>query len=96
MTYTFLNDLLEPLIIISITSIIIYIPELFPRCAVCRHIKPRYAFNLHSHVSLALSRKGNKSVCKKCCFKENIKTLSDLDMKKEIRNRVGYKIKYNL
>jgi len=96
MPYTLIKNFAELLIIIFITTIIVYTPELFPRCAFCGHTKARWAFSLHTHTSLSLSRTGNKSVCKKCCFNENITTISDLDKKKEIKSRVKYKTKYTL
>ena len=85
--------LAELAILATIISFIVYIPEIFPRCNLCKKIKFRWQFSLHTDISLSLSRKGNQSVCKKCCLRENINNFSDLHTKKEIKNRVEYKTK---
>lgn len=74
-------------------SIIVYWPELFPRCSLCHRIKPRCYFSLHKDISLALSRKGNRSLCKKCCAKNKIESFTDLDHYREVQKRVAYQTK---
>lgn len=88
--------IIELLILGAAVGFIVYLPELLPRCSVCKKIKPRWRFGLHTDVSLSLSRKGNKSVCKRCCSKEEIQSIADLRTKKEIKDRVKYKTKYTL
>ena len=94
MSLVILKILFELAILGASVSFIIFIPEIFPRCAICRKIKLRFRFLLHTHISLSLTRNGNKSICKKCCSKENIHTFSDFTTKHEIKKRAKYKTKY--
>lgn len=90
----FIMQILVELSLLAIViSIIVYWPELFPRCSLCHHIKPRFLFFLHKDVSFSLSRKGNRSVCKKCCVARKIDSFSDLAQYQEIQKRVTYQTK---
>lgn len=74
-------------------GLIVYWPELFPRCCLCHHVKPRFLFSLHKDISLSLSRKGNCSLCKKCCTKAKLESFADLDQYREVQRRVEYQTK---
>lgn len=85
-----LRTMIELTLLALTVSIIVYWPSLFPRCCLCHRIKPRFCFSLHKDISLALSRKGNRSLCKKCCAKAKVETFSDLDRYQEVQKRVEY------
>jgi len=72
---------MDALLILAIPAclilIIIFSPDLFPKCFCCNAIKFRLAFSIHKTVNIGLGRSANRSVCKKCCKKYNIKTLED-------------------
>lgn len=72
----------------SIAIFIAYIPELFPRCSCCEHIKPRPFFRIHRAVGINPGFKGNRSVCIKCCRKYDINSLGDLDKYEIIKRRL--------
>lgn len=74
-------------------GIIVYWPELFPRCTLCHRVKPRFLFFLHKDISFSLSRKGNRSVCKKCCIARKIESFPDLEQYREVQKRVTYQTK---
>ena len=74
-------------------AFLVFWPELFPRCCLCHRVKPRFLFSLHKDISLSLSRKGNRSVCKKCCTTRNLSSFSELTTYQEIQKRVGYQTK---
>ena len=74
---------------------LVYWPELFPRCCLCRKVKPRFSFPLHKDISFSLSRKGNRSVCKRCCSQANITSFSELDLYEELKKRTRYQTKAN-
>ena len=85
--------LIELLLLAIGISLIVYWPELFPRCCLCHRIKPRFSFSLHKDTSLSLSRKGNRSVCKKCCIAKKIDSFSALSQYQEVQKRITYQTK---
>ena len=82
------------ILIFVLASIIIFIPEIFPKCGNCGRIRPRFNFRLHKSISLRLSRKGNISVCRKCYDNENITSFDKLKKVNEIKKRSEWKAKY--
>lgn len=74
-------------------GILVYWPELFPRCALCHRVKPRFLFSLHKDISFSLFRKGNRSVCKKCCIAKKIDSFPALEQYREVQKRVTYQTK---
>lgn len=88
-----LRTIFEVMLLLCAVGVIVYWPELFPRCCLCHRVKPRFRFSLHKDISLSLSRKGNRSLCKKCCAKARIESFSDLDQFREVQKRVAYQTK---
>lgn len=71
---------LWPLIIMTVALLLLlFLPDLIPRCSSCNRLKPRTLIRIHKPVGLSPGYRGNRSVCIKCCRKYNISTLSDLD-----------------
>jgi len=83
---------MDILIILAIPACLIlalvFSPDLFPRCFCCKAVKPRLAFKIHKTISISLGRSANRSVCKKCCRKYNIKTLEDVYTVNRIKAKV--------
>ncbi len=71
-----------------IVLLLLYIPELFPRCGSCRKIKPRFLFRIHKAVNINPGYGGNRSVCRKCCRKYGIAGIKDLERLQDIKKRV--------
>lgn len=64
------------LLITVFFSIIIFLPDILPKCDCCSTYKPRMFIKIHKTVKITLGYKGVKSICKKCCKKYG---LSDYD-----------------
>lgn len=80
------------LILIISVLLILYIPELIPRCACCRKIKPRYTFKIHKLTGISPGYRGNTSICKKCCRHYDISSVEELrslnKLKKKVESRL--------
>ncbi|MDP4117404.1 MAG: hypothetical protein Q8903_14815 [Bacteroidota bacterium] len=74
--------------LIIVVLVIMYIPDLIPRCACCRHIKPRFAFRVHKLTGVAPGYRGNTSICKKCCRHYNISTIEELRTLNKLKKRI--------
>lgn len=88
--------MIRVLIVLIICTYIVFSPELFPRCACCHKIKPRTRFLFHKSINLKLTRKGNLSLCKRCCKKNNFTSIDRYKKHALIEKRMEYKVKYNL
>ena len=75
------------IILILLAAFLIYVPELLPRCAHCGRIKPRSRFLFHICISMRLSRKGNLSLCKKCCKKEGFTSVARFKQQADARKK---------
>lgn len=73
--------------LILLAAFLIYSPELLPRCAHCGRIKPRRCFLFHICIGMQLSRKGNLSLCKKCCKKEGFTSVARFRQQAEARKK---------
>jgi hypothetical protein len=80
----------------SLLLIVVFFPDLFPRCSNCKKIKPRFMFRIHKNVSLRLGYKANRSVCKKCCRKYDLYTLNEYERYESLREKVAYRLKNKL
>ena len=67
---------------------------LFPRCACCGRVKFRTYFRYFAPVTMRLTRKGDICLCRDCCLKYNIRSISDFRKRSEIKKRMEYKSKY--
>ncbi len=84
-----MSDLLKAVlfIILSLTAVyIIFRPALFPRCACCGRVKFRTYFRYFAPVTMRLTRKGDICLCRDCCLKYNIRSISDFRKRSEIKN----------
>lgn len=80
---------LPPFILLAVLLLLLlFLPDLLPRCSCCLRLKPRPLIRIHRAVGLNPGYKGYRSVCKKCCRKYDISELSDLDRLKRIRRRI--------
>ncbi len=84
------------ILLFVILALIVFGPELMPRCDCCGRLKPRFRFRYHVCVSGRLSRKGNLSLCRHCCEAEDIQSLSAYRKRKEIEDRWKYKVRWQL
>ena len=73
---------------------IIFRPVLFPRCGCCGRVKFRTYFRYYAPVSMHLTRKCDLSLCRDCCLRYNIRSISDFKKRSEIKKRMEYKSKY--
>ena len=73
---------------------VIFKPLIFPRCGCCGRVKFRTYFRYHTPVSMRLTRKGDISICRDCCYKYNIRSISDFKKRSEIKKRMEYKNMY--
>lgn len=88
------NQILFYLIYAAVVVILIFFPEIMPRCSHCKKIKFRFRFKLHKCISLSLTYKGNMSICKKCFFVEDITSFEKLKHLQDTNKRVKYKTKF--
>lgn len=80
---------LWPMMITAIALLLLlFLPDLAPRCSCCNRFKPRPFIRIHKPVGLSPGYGGNRSVCIKCCRKYNISTLTDLDRLNSIRRHI--------
>ena len=81
---------------VLIAAYLLFSPELLPRCAHCGKIKPRPAFLFHISISIRLSRKGNLSLCKKCCEKEGFTSVAKFKKFADAQKRASVRVKWTL
>lgn len=80
---------LWPFILFSaVILLLLFLPELLPRCSCCGKLKPRPFIRIHRPVGLNPGYRGNRSVCIKCCRKYDITVLSDLDRLNVIKRQI--------
>jgi hypothetical protein len=72
----------------SLICILIFLPELLPRCSCCRRLKPRVFFKIHTCVGLNPGYRGNLSVCRKCSKRYGISNLDDYKVFNTVRRKV--------
>jgi hypothetical protein len=72
----------------AIVLFLLYIPELFPKCHLCKKKKPRFLFKVHRAVSLNIGYGGNRSICKKCCRQYALSDIADLERLQKIKKRI--------
>lgn len=87
------------MISVAVILLIIYLifaPEIFPRCSHCGKIKPRSAFLFHITTSMRLSRRGNLSLCKKCCEKEGFTSVARFKKFADAQKRASIYVKWTL
>jgi hypothetical protein len=75
-------------ILTAAVLLLLFLPDLLPRCSCCGRLKPRPFIRLHKPVGLNPGYGGNRSVCIKCCRKYDISVLSDLDRLNGIKRRL--------
>ncbi len=89
-------SLLLKILIFFLVVLFIYSPEILPRCDCCGKIKPRRHFEFHIRVNMSLTRKGNLSLCKKCCLKEGFTSVAKYRHYKEVKNKADQLAGWNL
>lgn len=72
----------------------VFRPLIFPRCGCCGRVKFRTYFRYHTPVSMRLTRKGDIAICRDCCYKYNIRSISDFKKRSEIKKRMEYRSNY--
>lgn len=72
----------------AVILFLLFMPDMFPMCALCRRKKPRFLFRIHRAVSINPGYSGSRSVCTKCCRDHDIEDLEDLDRLIMIRRKV--------
>jgi hypothetical protein len=70
---------------------ILNIPEIMPKCSCCKKIKVRFLMGIHQAVTINPGYSGNRSVCKKCCKKYNIRSIKDLEQLQDIQKKIKTK-----
>lgn len=65
------------LLITIFFAVIIFLPDIFPKCDCCNTYKPRMLIKIHKTVRIALGYKGLKSICNKCCKKYGLTDYDD-------------------
>lgn len=88
--------MLYVIILLPLFAFIIFYPEIFPRCGCCGKTKFITRFLFHTCINMKLSRKGNQSICKKCCSSNGIVSLAHFRKMYEIRKRMEYMTKWQL
>lgn len=80
---------LWPFILFSaVILLLLFLPDLLPRCSCCGKLKPRPFIRIHRPVGLNPGYRGNRSVCIKCCRKYDITALSDLNRLNVIKRQI--------
>ncbi|WP_170137980.1 hypothetical protein [Anaerobacterium chartisolvens] len=77
------------LAVLALIIILVFLPDIFPFCSSCKRIKPRTAFKIHKPLSPIPGYSSNKSVCKKCCMKYGIYSLSEFKRLERIKKSVS-------
>lgn len=72
----------------AIILFLLYIPDMFPKCACCGKKKFKPLIGIHRVVGIKPGYSGSRSVCKKCCREYNIESLYDLDRLIDIRRKI--------
>ena len=85
-----MSDLLKAVLFIILSLTAVYI--IF--CACCGRVKFRTYFRYFAPVTMRLTRKGDICLCRDCCLKYNIRSISDFRKRSEIKKRMEYKSKY--
>ncbi len=81
--------------VLSLAAVyIIFRPVLFPRCGCCGRVKFRTYFRYYAPVNMRLTRKGDLCLCRDCCLRYNIRSISDFKKRSEVKKRMEYKSKY--
>lgn len=91
------TPVLKIILFISASAVIcgmVFKPLILPKCGCCGRVKFRTYFRYHTPISMRLSRKGDISLCRDCCDKYNIRSISDFKKRSEIRKRMEYKNLY--
>jgi hypothetical protein len=83
-----MNGWIIPVSAGMLVLLLLYIPEMFPRCSSCGRIKPRFLFRLHHAIGINPGYKGNRSVCRRCCRQYGITGIKDLYALQEIKKKL--------
>jgi hypothetical protein len=81
---------------VGLLCVLVFLPELLPRCSCCKKLKPRIFFKIHTSVGLNPGYRGNMSVCRKCSKRYNIYNLDDLKVFKSIRRKVEVQVESSM
>lgn len=74
--------------IAAIVLLLLFLPEIMPRCSCCKKLKPRPFMRIHRAVSINPGYGGSRSVCTKCCRQYNITDIQGLDRLIDIRRKL--------
>jgi hypothetical protein len=66
----------------------VFFPDIFPRCSLCRKLKPRFLFRIRVNRGILPGYARSKSVCRKCCRKYGIDSLKQAERVRQIRRRI--------
>lgn len=73
--------------------LLFFFPDIFPRCSCCRRIKFAPLIKIHKFVKTGLGYHSRLSVCRRCCRKYSIQTLSDYYKIKSIKKKIDISMK---
>lgn len=76
------------ILILILLLFIVLFPECIPYCQNCKRLKFRFFFKIHISESIRSGYAGTKSICKKCCKKYNLNTLSEYKQIEKIRKKL--------
>jgi len=65
------------LLITVFCAILIFLPDILPKCDCCNSYKPRMFIKIQKTVKISLGYGAVKSICRKCCRKYGLSSYDD-------------------
>jgi len=76
----------------STLALLMFFSDIFPKCSLCKRIKPRMFFRIHQRTGLLPGYRYSRSVCAGCCRKYDINGIKKLEQLRRIKNKVEMEV----